>query len=186
MKNTRYIALCSIILIAFLLFQTGLIYEISGDPSPSSIALSKNKMEFSNSIVHEKDVFGVGWLSHFGNIENMWTFVDVVSFYHVFTSYSLINPSLVTLLHNTTQKLIPDGVIIQQDASLVPNLNISYIYLSEFIVQKEIVPWDPRNSLFFNISDIEILDSDGAFVNRIYSNGRSETYYRVPVFEHPD
>lgn len=173
--------LSSIILIAFLLFQSGLIYEISGDPSPSSIALSKYKLEFSNNLIHEEDVFSVSWLSQFGNTENKWTFVDVVSFNHVFISYGSINPNLVTLLHNTTQTLIPDGVVIRQEETLVPSSNITYIYLSKFSIQKQIIAWDTRNNLYYNISDIQILNSTIAFINRIYSNGGSEIYYRVPI-----
>ena len=180
-KSFYVLILSSVVLISFFLFQSGLLYEISGDPVPSSINLSKYKMEqYSTDLIHENDVLCAAWLSEYGNIDNMWTFADSVSFDHVLTSYSLIDPSNIILLHNTTQKLIPGGVIIRQDNTFDPTSNITYIYLSEFNMRQGIIRWDVRAGSNFNLSDIQILNSTQSLVNKIYTNSASEIDYRVP------
>jgi uncharacterized membrane protein len=171
------LVLTLIILVAFFLFQTGVIYEVSNDPAPSSFSLSYNKMQNSTWLVHESDVFSAQWLSNHGDIRNMATYSDTVSLSHVLASYSRIDPSLIFLLSNTTGIIRGDGLI----SYVIPKVaNTSYIYLRQFNVNSHIIQWDTRRNITYTYSELPILDSTSAFINKIYSNGASEIKYRSP------
>ena len=166
-----------IILVAFFLFQTGVIYEVSNDPAPSSFSLSYYKMQNSTWLVHESDVFSAQWLSNHGDIRNMATYADTVSLSHVLASYSRIDPSLIFLLSNTTGIIRGDGLI----SYVIPKVaNTSYIYLRQFNVNYHIIQWDTRRNITYTYNELPILDSTSAFINKIYSNGASEIKYRSP------
>ena len=180
-KKRSYCFLLSlIILTSFFLFQTGVIYEITDDPAPSSIALSGGKMKDSIELIHERDVFSATWLSRYGEIESMWTFSDRASLDHVLNGYSSIDRRMLSLLSNNTELIIPGDTYILQEKSFFPDLNITYVYLSQFNVLQEIITWDFGNNLHFNINQIPMINKSDAFVNKIYSNGASEIDYRVP------
>ena len=100
-----------IILVPFFFFQTGLVYEITNDSSPSSFSLSYYKMQDSSLLIHESDVFSAQWLSKYGDINHMPTFADTISQSHVLQSYSTINQGLIFLLSNSTKIIRADGVI---------------------------------------------------------------------------
>ena len=174
--------LASLVLVAFFIFQTGLVYEIAKDPVPSSFALSKQAMEkYDFGLIHESDVFSALWLTQYGQIENMFTFTDTVSLQHVLTSYSTIDRSMMLLLWNSTEMRIYDGTYIRHHNTFAAESNTTYIYLSQFSVAEERIPWYVQKNIYWNYSEIPILNASQAFVNRIYSNGASEIFYRVPL-----
>ena len=180
-KSIYGLLLTLVILTAFFLFQTGFIYEVTGDSDPSSIVLSRDKVANSTNLINENDVFSARWLSRYGKIDDLWTFADSVSLFHVLTSYSTIDRSMIILLSNNTDKWIADGTYVRHENSLFPNLNTTYIYLSKFNVIHGIIYWDPGENMNFNASQIPIINNnDVVFVNRIYSNGASEILYREP------
>jgi len=175
-KAVYSLILTLIILVAFFLFQTGFVYEITGDPSPSSFALSYYKMQDIPLLIHESDVYSAEWLSSYGDINSMATYSDSVNYAHVLNSYSTIDLNMIFLLSSST------GIV--RDVALlypVPKVaNTSYIYLGQYNVKNGITWWDQTAHLYFNINDLPILNNTNAFVNRIYSNGYSETYFRSP------
>jgi uncharacterized membrane protein len=169
------IVLALIILVPFFFFQTGLIYEITNDSSPSSFSLSYYKMQDSSLLIHESDVFSAQWLSKYGDITHMPTYADSIAQSHVLQSYSTINQGLIFLLSNSTQAIRADGVI-----PVVPtNLNNSYIYLSQFNIHNNMVWWYQRMGISYKLTELPILNNTGAFISRIYSNGASEVYFRT-------
>ena len=180
-KRANYVlALTLLVLIMFYLFQTGFIYEVTNDPEPSSIALSESKMENSTILLQESDVFSAIWLSTFGNVQDHWTFSDRVSLDHVLNSYSTIDRSMLLLLSNTTDKVLAGGTYVRTENRYDLNSNVTYIYLSEFNVVKETITWWPAKNLYFHLSEIPVLNSTEASINKIYSNSLSEVYYRIP------
>ena len=180
-KAIYSLVLTLIILVAFFLFQTGVFYEISGDPSPSSITLSYYKMQENDPIlIHESDVFSAQWLSRYGDVTGMWTFSDAVTFGHVLNSYSTIPPGMILLLTNTEEKIQGDVTSLNPNNVFDANSNTTYIYLSQYNVINGVITYDVSNKLYFNPNDVPLLNNTGAFLNKIYSNGYSEIYFRVP------
>ena len=167
-------------MIPFFLFQTGLVYEVTNDPIPSSITLSKSKMENSYGLIHERDVFSAAWISKYGDIESKWTFSDRGSLDLVLNSYSTINRSMLLILSNTTSGTVAEGTYIRHENTFSFDSNVTYIYLSEFNGLSGIITYDFQVNFHFNISQIPALNSTDAFVNKIYSNGAGEIDYRVP------
>jgi uncharacterized membrane protein len=179
-KSSYYFLLTLIILIPFFLFQTGLVYEVTGDSVPSSITLSKNKMEYSYGLIHERDVFSAAWISRYGDVVSKWTFTDRASLDLVLNSYSTIDRSMLLLLSNGTEQVIAEGTYVTHEHTFSLDSNITYVYLSQFNVAKGIITWDFGSNLHFNISQIPPLNSTNVFINKIYSNGAGEIDYRVP------
>jgi len=178
-KNSVFL-LTLIILIPFFLFQTGLVYEVTNDPIPSSITLSKSKMENSYGLIHERDVFSAAWISRYGDIESKWTFSDRGSLDLILNSYSTIDRSMLLILSNTTSGTVAEGTYIRHENTFSFDSNVTYIYLSEFNGISGIITYDFQVNFHFNISQIPALNSTDAFVNKIYSNGAGEIDYRVP------
>jgi len=153
----------SIILLIFFFFQTGFVYEITGDPLPTSIALSNYKMEDSFILIHENDLFGAVWLSKNGDVQHLETYSDTVSFHHVLTAYSNLKRDMTILSNNTVRIVSP-----------------SYIYFSQYNVKTGLVVYNQRISLQYEISKLPILNSETVVNNKIYSNGGSEIYFLTP------
>ena len=174
-KVSYSIVLALIILLPFFLFQTGLVYEITNDSSPSSFSLSYYKLQDSSLLIHESDVFSAQWLSKYGDITHMPTFADTISQSHVLQSYSTIDQGLIFLLTNSTQIIRADGVIPVAPS----NLNNSYIYLSQFCVRNNMVWWYQRIGISYKLTELPILNNTNAFISRVYSNGASEVYFRT-------
>lgn len=179
-KNWLSYALILILLSAFFMFQSGLLYEVTNDPAPSSFVLSGYKMQNSSYLVHEGDVFCAVWLSTYGDTANTWTFSDRVSLDHVLNSYSNIDRRMLLLLSNTTEKAIASGTYVDQSDRFFMNLNITYVYLSQFNIKTGLASWDIKNDIYFNLDEIPALNNSDIFVNKIYSNSLSEAYYRIP------
>ncbi len=174
-KVSYSIILALVILVPFFFFQTGLVYEIANDSSPSSFSLSYYKMQDSSLLIHESDVFSAQWLSKYGDITNMPTFADPIAQSHVLQSYSTINQGLIFLLSNSTQIIRADGVF----PVMPTNFNNSYIYLSQFNVRNNMVWWYQRMGISYTLNELPILNNTGAFVSKVYSNGASEVYFRT-------
>jgi uncharacterized membrane protein len=170
-----------LILIPFFVFQTGLLYEVTNDPVPTSVVLSYQKMYYSYGLIHERDVFSAGWLSRYGIVDSKWTFTDRQSLDTVLNSYSTIDRSMLILLANTTGKYIAEGTYIREDNSFDLDTNSTYIYFSQFNAVKGIITWDFATNTHFKNSQIPVLNNTGAFVNRVYSNGAGEIDFRVPI-----
>lgn len=179
-KKSYCLLLISIMLVPFFLFQAGVFYEVTDDPVPSSISLSKYKLEDYYYLNHESDVFSAMWLSKYGDVENMLTYSDTVSLIHVLTSYSTIQRSMISIISNTsTERGIYPG-IFSYAIREVTKPNMSYIYLRQYNVKNEMVMYNTKTDIEFKISEVPILNSTGVFINKIYSNSDSEIYTRVP------
>jgi uncharacterized membrane protein len=178
-KKGYFLLLASIILVPFFIFQTGLIYEIADDPVPSSISLSKSKLENSTDLIHESDVFSASWLCRYGDVENMLTYSDTVSLLYVLTSYSTIDRSMISVISNdTTKRLVYPG-IFSYAIREVTNMNMAYIYLGKFNVETGEIVYNTKTNTQYAISELPIFNSTGVFINKIYSNGASEIYTRT-------
>ena len=175
-KKNICLILTSIVLVTFFLFSTGFIYEITGDPVPSSFALSKDKLQDSPILILESDVFSARWLSEYGGVKYILTYSDTLSLTNVLTSYSYIERPMLRIISNNTL-----GHPALGPEPIQPYIaNMSYVYLGKLNVQHEIINYDPWSGISFNFSEVPILNSTNFFVNRIYSNSASEIYYRTP------
>ena len=168
----------SIVLVSFFAFQTGLVYEIADDPYPSSISLSYNKLRNSTNLIFEPDVYSARWLSKYGATEKIMTFADTLSILRVLTCYSNIDRSTMRVLSNSTTISLYPGRYL--DPKQIDNPNISYIYLRETNVKEKYIRYDTKNDINFNLDELPILNDTELFLNKIYSNGGSEIYYRTP------
>jgi len=157
------------VLVAFFLFQTGFVYEITGDPVPSSISLSKYRMDDYTQtmlgLVDENDFFGATWLSKYVDVEHTQIYSDVKAKFQVLTSTMIDRNNRIGVLSNAT-------VFTSR----------SYIYLSQYNTMNEILLYDIRYpiNIRYNISELPIFDSTKVINNKIYSNGACEIYYYAP------
>lgn len=159
--------LISILLIIFFLFQSGFVYEITGD-TPKWAALSKYRidpqtdMALYSEYMHKQDVFSIEWLSKYKEV-NPKIYSDRFSHYHVLISYGMLNAKYQHdwsyLLSNTTRNVESNAYIYQG------NLNVVYG-----------IAEGPKPGLLWNITEISpFLDN----CNKIYSNGGSDIYRSV-------
>ena len=154
-----------IILIIFLLFQSGFLYEVFRDPQPISMPLSGYRVDplsgwgLYGPYTREQEVLSARWLSQ--NMGNEWkTYADLGSMFNVLTSYiptQYVGKRWEYVLENNT-KTIPEGAYIY----------LRYINLQGKMQSREVVS-------FWDIQDISNL-IDGC--NSIYSNGESIIYRR--------
>jgi len=182
-KKASYCLLLTLtILIAFYLFQTGVVYEITNDPDPSSIALSGYRMNYNHGFIRESDVFSAAWISTYGERENMWAFADSVSTGHVLSSYSTLNKGMMLLIANDTKMHYYPGTYfwLYPQNSYFVDLNTTYIYLSQFSVVEGKIAWWAQANIYYKYSEIPILNSTQSSINKVYSNGASVILYRVP------
>jgi uncharacterized membrane protein len=177
-KQNFCLLLISIILIPFFLFQTGVFYEITNDPVPSSISISKYKLEDYYYLNHESDVFSAIWLSNYGNVDQMLTYSDTVSLIHVLTSYSSIDRSMVSIISNdTTERSLYPGIFFDSIKE-VTKPNMMYIYLRKYNIKNELFTYNTKTDVEFSVNELPILNSTGILINKIYSNSGSEIYTR--------
>lgn len=158
--------LISIFLIVFFLFQSGFIYEISGD-IPTAGALSKYRMDPQTNLalyvqyIHEQEVYSVNWISHNGVVPKVYS--DRTSQYHALLSYGMLPAEYQ---HNWAYLLSNNTNNVPQDA---------YIYLGTLNVVESLAE-GPSPGQLWNITEISpFLDS----CNKIYSNGGSDIYKPV-------
>ena len=179
-KTEQYsLALISILLVAFFLFQTGFVYEIADDPVPSSISISKYKLGDSFNLIYESDAFGARWLSNYGDIGHVRTYADTLSVTHVLTSYSTLNRSMELLISNSTEQIRYSGIMYGKLYDV--SLDTFYIFLSQFNVKTGMAVYNLNINLQYNITETPLLfNSTEVINNKIYSNGASEIYYQLP------
>ncbi len=178
-KKSYCFLLISIVLVPFFFFQTGLVYEVAEDPFPSSISLSKRKLADSTDLIPENDVFSAVWLNSYGDVERMLTYADTLALLRVLTSYSTIHRSLISVISNTTERTLYPG-IFSDTIKDVENPSISYVYMRKFNVEKGMVLYYVSEGIYFNVTDLPLFNTTDVFMNRVYSNGASEIYYRAP------
>lgn len=154
--------LTSMVLITFFLFETGFIYEVTGD-FPTSIPLSRNRVnhvQFYRAIISEEEVFSADWLSENSNNSSK-VYADEIARRRVLISYGSFLMKDTIALSNST--------IIDEEA---------YVYLRHLnVIEGQIVGMDR----IWNTSDISPLLR---MENKIYSNGGSDIYFAV-VKAHP-
>lgn len=180
-KAKRYsMLLISVLLVTFFLFQTGFVYEVADDPVPSSISLSKYKLEDSYTLIHESDVFAARWLSNYGNIEQIRTYADTRSVTHVLTSYSRLKRGLEILITNTTQQIRYPGIMGGDEQQEILS-DTYYIYLNQYNVKTRMAVYNLNTGLQFNLDETPLIfNNTEVFNSKIYSNGASELYYQIP------
>ena len=150
-SQTVSLSLILLILIPFLLFETGFIYEISGDYS-YSVALSKYRMdkaELYERITDESEIAAATWLSTNLDFSTSYVYADSTSIYHVLTSYGMMLTENALLLTNTTT-FIDD---------------MTFVYLREVNVDEGIVTAGYLPA--WNLSDVQPLLKG---LNVLYSN----------------
>ncbi len=146
-----------LVLIPFLLFETGFIYEITGDVS-YSLPLSMYRMSrvtLSEPICREREVVAAQWLSEQRGSSNVSVYADHTSAYHVLTSYGMMSGEVTILLSNTTTTFDRNSYVYLREANTLDGLMVEY-YLGGMLV---------------NISAITPLLNEQ---NTIYSNGGAE------------
>jgi uncharacterized membrane protein len=161
----------SIVLILFMLFNTGFIYQVSKD-GPNSPSLSQEwlkkgdaeaKAGFYNNYVRELDVVGARWLSKNRNCESR-IYMGKANQNRPPFSYSMKDLSLICTLPQDYSR-VRDG---------------SYIYLGSLNVVDGVMVYgyeEMRSRLILhNTSDIYPFITSKY---KIYSNGGSEVYYTV-------
>jgi len=160
-KNTTFSIAILCILLPYFLFNTGLIYEITGDTSiPSGISLSFERIKNSdnpNVFVSyyyynwsNGDIAGAKWLSM--NKVNKYVYADFVAGPHILRSYGLI-PSYKLL---NTYRATKNG----------------YFYLFELNLKREMIPV-PDPNIHNKIIFLPYLDFEKNFDEKhlVYSNG---------------
>ena len=159
------VLLLSLLLIAYFLFSTGFIQEVTGDV-PFSISLNPERMEtsinsakvyFNIEYTFESEVFSAGWLSKMRSPTSQ-IYADAEARSHVLASYGMISLDNSATLSNNTKNCYGD----------------TYIYLRRLNVVDGLM--STGGGSFFNASQITtVLNS----LNKIYSNGESEIYQPV-------
>jgi uncharacterized membrane protein len=177
-KDIICLFLTSIIIVAFFLFQSGIIYEITNDPEPSSIALSKRKLEDSYALIHEKDAFSANWISDYGDINNIITYADTVSLYQVLTSYSTVPRLMTSILFNSTWINLFQGLPF--DFSTGITTDITYVYLRQQNLKNGYITYNMGTNQTFLLAELPVFNTTDFVNNKIYSNGASEIYFRRP------
>lgn len=149
------------ILVPYFLFQTGLVYEITGSDS-WSIPLSKYRMSALRLYSHyaytdEYSVHGAGWISQNINIKNTALYADTSSPANVLTIYGMIYIDYVNRLSNNTI-IAGSGVV----------------YLNGLNVIENVIPF---GQISWNSSELLFIFDD---LSMIYNNGGSEIYKNPP------
>ena len=167
-KDGLSLILILIVMIAFFLFQTGFVYEITADPVPSSVSLSKNRFdEFSLmqlGYVNENDFFGAKWLSKYAGANNVTIFSDTKAKFQILTSSTIILPRVVIISNTTTFD------------------SESYVYLDKFNTMSGKLAYDTRRTfnIYYNITELPIFNGSIVGTDKVYSNGACEIYYYTP------
>jgi len=160
-SKTKFYIFLLFILIPFFLFQTGFVYEITGDYS-WSIPLSKYRMSptaYSDlGFVDEQSVFGAEWLSKNVDIEYTPMCADIKSVMHALNSYGMISRDRMDLLSNTTT--VPaNGIVYLSRVSVIDGIILG------------------RGNVLWNTTEIS---STLNKMNKICSNGGCEIYEMPP------
>jgi uncharacterized membrane protein len=169
-------AMLLIVLVAYFMFNTGFLYEVTGDvPFSASLGLQRMKastdpgveVNFNGIYTYDVEVFSARWLSEYRSDASK-VFADVKARV-LLVSYGMISPEDLRAISNDTTINTID----------VP----AYIYLKCLNVVDGLIPYTTSPSggiTYFNTTEIlPILDK----CNIIYSNGGS-SIYQLPL-KHP-
>ncbi len=161
------LSLLCILLISFLLLQSGFVNHFTGD-SPLLRSVNIDRLEASNNFdtqvsfdgayISEQNAFSAIWLSR--NMGNSTIYADYDSANGVLTSCGLINQQQISSLSTTPALQQAQGGF--------------FIYLSQLNIMKGIMT--AYGITTFNTSDTLFLSQS----NIIYSNGNSEVLYVPP------
>ena len=167
----RWFVLLPLFLVIFLLYQTGLVWQITAGHS-GSLSLSQNslregtvseKAKLYNAVTPEQDVFSARWLS--ANMkpgDRVYASYDGIRV-HVLLSHGMIPTSDVIRLTRKTEKIREDAYVYLRF------LNVAEGIGTEFRVSGLA---GERNS-YYDMSEVSHLYKEK---NKIYSSGDSEIY----------
>ncbi len=159
-KTESYVLLLILIVIVpYFFFQTGFIYEISGETS-WSVPLSKYRMglvSYAMGFIDEQDVLGAMWLSEETNTGRTLIYADDMAKYTVLTSYGMIRRDQTETLSNVTTVQANGAVYLRK-------MNLVFGVLFE-----------RRGDIgsVWNITEISPVLGD---MNKVYSSGGCEIY----------
>jgi uncharacterized membrane protein len=152
----KTLLLLFLVSVAYFLFQTGFVYEVTQTYS-LSVPLSKHRMgqlrlysEFG--YIDAYSISGAQWLSRNIKIPSAQIYADVYSRVNELRAYGIIYTGYVEVLSNAT--LLKKGDIVYLNpVSVIENIMAGKRY-------------------FWNTSDLQFLNE----LNKVYSNGASEVY----------
>jgi uncharacterized membrane protein len=148
-----------VVLIPYFLFQTGFVYEVTGSDS-WSVPLSKHRMPVlrlygDSGYTDVWSIVGAQWLSKHVSVGSVKIYGDFLSQGTILRSYGMVYMGYVELLSNVTE-VAGEGTV----------------YLNRLNVVYERI-WSRR---VWNTSELSFLFD----LNKVYSNGGSEVYYKQP------
>jgi len=152
------------VILPFFLFQTGFVYEVTGEASfslpLSGYRFSRVQLHFKRGVVGEAEVYGAIWLSRFRDLD-MRVYADITSG-RVFVAGGVQNAVLLSFDSAVTTGLV----------------NGSYVYLREYNVYNGIIfRWYGLESSFNVTQIVPSLN----MTNMIYSSGSCEIYRIPPI-----
>jgi len=153
--NDLALSLALIILVINFLFETGFIYEVSGDYSYYlPLGLHKTK-SLERLVITQREVFGAEWLSTKINILGPKVYADFISTSNLLTSYGMQTMDNLYLLSNITKPLGDNTFIFLRQENVV---NGTFMM---------------NTGLSWNISD-----ATNFFENytKVYSNGAAQIF----------
>jgi len=149
-----------IVLVPYFLFQTGVIYEVTGSEG-WSLPLSMHRMDGymlyrGMGYIPEQNIVGAQWLSEHVDFQHTQIYADTDSREKVLLAYGLILSTIVNRLSNVTT--VENGGIV---------------YLGRLNVVDGIIS---EGTIIWNSSELSFLFED---MDKIYSNGDCEIYKNV-------
>jgi uncharacterized membrane protein len=154
--NDLALSLALIILVINFLFETGFIYETTGDISYYLPFGSKKNKSLERLILNQQEVYSAEWLStKINSLSEPKIYADYISTNNLLTSYGMQTMDNLYLLSNTTNSFGDNA----------------FIFLRQENVLNDIFLMD--TGLLWNISESNNLLNN---YTKIYSNGAAEIY----------
>ncbi len=155
-NEIQIVVVLLVILVPYFLFQSSLIYEMTGS-GVYSVSLSKNRMSplYLYGTIGYTDscsVFGATWLSSYAVINSPRLYADSASRYGVLTDYGLIYRENILTVSNSS--ILPENALL-----FFTTLNVKYGLV-------------PAYGLVYNYSQLDYIDG----ISKIYANGESEIF----------
>lgn len=119
-----------VVLVPFFLFESGLIYEVTGDVS-YSIPLSRYKWDLNTKyerVVDGKEVAAAVWLKAESASSDSLIYSDYISFYKVLTSYGSFSSEKTHELLNKTRFGNDTAYIFMREVNTIEGIMISLDY----------------------------------------------------------
>jgi len=150
------------VLMLYFLINIGFIYEITGDPAPSSFALSMYRMDrvkfYNDKYSSDYEICGARWLARVRD-PSTTIYADLIAKDRVLASYGMIPQQDILVLFNNTERIYK-GYIYLRSVNTIDGKMV-YRYIPE------------KGYEMFDISEISYLFDH---MNKIYSNGESDIY----------